>query len=530
MRQARPFRPETVRDTAGQTFAADVLASVVVFLVALPLCLGIALASGVPPALGLVTGIVGGIVVGFLQGSPLQVSGPAAGLTVVVLEIVGDHGTASLGAIVLAAGIIQVAAGVLRGGRWFRAVPPSVVHGMLAGIGILIVTGQFHAMIDHKPPGGGLDNLLAIPSSLAKVFAQGGTSPLPHTEAALVGLLTILAIAGWSRFRPERLRVVPGALVAVALATAVVNAFGLEVARVQLPGSLLAGTIRPRLTDLLDPAVWATALGVAAVASAETLLCAGALDRLHRGPRANYNRELLAQGAGNAVCGLVGALPMTAVIVRSSTNVQAGGRTRTSTILHGVWILLFATLARHALGLIPVSCLAAVLVATGWKLVDRSAVRELRNHGPSELAAYGVTVAGIVVVDLLVGVLAGLAVAVAILLLRLSQLSIDVEHLPEQGMSRLHLRGSATFLRLPDIAEALNGIPADAEVHVHLDDLAYLDHATVELLAHWEETHRERGGQVFMDWDDLHRRRSGPLREIVLPDGRSAGELPANPL
>jgi MFS superfamily sulfate permease-like transporter len=144
-----------------------------------------------------------------------------------------------------------------------------------------------------------------------------------------------------------------------------------------------------------------------------------------------------------------------------------------------------------------------------------------------------VTVAGIVVVDLLVGVLAGLAVAVAILLLRLSKLSIDVEHMPEQGMSRLHLRGSATFLRLPDIAEALGDIPGDAEVHVHLDELAYLDHATIELLAHWEKTHRGRGGQVFMDWDDLHRRRSGPLREdmeIVLPDERDAEKEPASPM
>ncbi|MGH2706940.1 MAG: SulP family inorganic anion transporter, partial [Actinomycetota bacterium] len=402
-------------------------------------------------------------------------------------------------------------AGLLRGGRWFRAVPPAVVHGMLSGIGILIVGSQFHAMIDDTPREGGLANLLAIPESLAKTFTV--RQDLPHTEAAIVGLITLVVIVGWSRFVPARLRVVPGALVAVTVATAVVNLLGLAVARVEIPRNILAEAIRPHPHDLFDPRVWMTALGLAVVASAETLLCASALDRLHRGPRSNYNRELAAQGMGNAVCGLLGSLPMTAVIVRSSTNVQAGGRTRASAIMHGVWILLFATLGRDVLRLVPISSLAAVLVVTGWKLVDRHAVRELYRHGRSELVTYTVTVATIVATDLLVGVLAGFGVAVALLLLRLSRLHIDVEHVPEQDLSRLHLRGSATFLSLPDIAEALDGIPADAEVHVHLDQLAHLDHAALEILANWERTHEERGGRVMIDWDDVHRcRRLGSRR------------------
>jgi MFS superfamily sulfate permease-like transporter len=498
------------------TVAADFLASVVVVLVALPLCLGIALASGVPPALGLVTGLVGGLVVGFLQRSPALVSGPAAGLTVVVLEIVQDRGLRSLAAIVLAAGVIQVAAGLLRGGRWFRAVPPAVVHGMLAGIGVLIAASQFHAMFDVKGHQTGAENLLAIPGTIAKAFGLGG--PV-HAAPAAVGLLTILAIVAWPRLAPKRLRIVPAALVAVALATAVANVLHLGVPHIQVPGDLLAEAAHPRAGDLLDVSIWLAALGLAAVASAETLLCAGALDKLRRGgARSDYNRELVAQGAGNAVCGLFGALPMTAVIVRSSTNVLAGGRTRLSPILHGLWILVFASLGQGVLRLIPVASLAGVLIVVGFKLVDRHAVQELRRQGMPELATYAVTLVTMVVTDLLTGVLAGVGLAVAFLLSRLSHLRIDIEHAVEQGLTRLHLRGSATFLRLPDIAETLESLPPDTEVHVHLEQLAHLDHATMELLATWEGDHRERGGRVVIDWDDVHRRRRTPHREVVGPD------------
>jgi MFS superfamily sulfate permease-like transporter len=170
------------------------------------------------------------------------------------------------------------------------------------------------------------------------------------------------------------------------------------------------------------------------------------------------------------------------------------------------------------LRLIPVASLAGVLVVVGCKLVDRHAVRELRRHGIGELATYGVTLVSMVVTDLLTGVLIGLGLAVALLLYRLSHLRIDIEHAVDQGLTRLHLRGSATFLRLPDIAETLEGLPPDTEVHVHLEQLAHLDHATMELLATWEGDHRERGGRVVIDWDDVHRRRGTPLREVVEPD------------
>jgi MFS superfamily sulfate permease-like transporter len=391
------------------TFLSDLLASLVVFLVALPLCLGIAIASGVPPALGLITGIVGGLVVGFLQGSPISVSGPAAGLTVIVAGIVAKGGVVLLSAVCLAAGLLQIIAGLTRSGRWFRAVPPALIHGMLAGIGVLIVAAQAHVMVDDEPAGHGLENLVRLPGALVAIFRGDAR----HTEAALIGLLTIGALLAWKRFAPGRLRFVPATLVGVALATLVTNIAGLPIARVDVPADVFSagqffGWEGLRLLGRLD--TWSTAFGLAVVASAETLLCVGAVDRMAGAPPTDYDRELRAQGVGNTVCGLLGALPMTAVIVRSSTNLQAGARTRVSTILHGSWLLALVALAPWVLRYVAVSSLAAVLVYTGWKLIDRAALAEFRRQGGSELMVYAVTLVAIVATDLLIGIIVGVIV------------------------------------------------------------------------------------------------------------------------
>lgn len=393
-----------------QTLLSDFLASLVVFLVALPLCLGIAIASGVPPALGLITGVVGGLLVGALQGSPVTVSGPAAGLTVIVAGIVAEGGVVLLSAVSLGAGLLQIGAGLLRSGRWFKAVPPALIHGMLAGIGVLIVAGQFHVMVDDRPSRHGLDNIVRVPDAVLAIFNGDAV----HTEAACIGLLTIAVLLAWRRYAPGSLQRVPATLVGVGVATLVTNLGDLPIARVDIPSGVLTAGERlghEALALLGRFDTWATAFGLAAVASAETLLCAGAVDRLHTGPPTDYDRELRAQGVGNAVCGLLGALPMTAVIVRSSTNVQAGGRTRASTMFHGLWLLALVTLVPTVLRLVAVSSLAAVLVFTGWKLIDRGALAELRRRGGSDLLVYGATLTGIVAADLLVGVILGLVVA-----------------------------------------------------------------------------------------------------------------------
>lgn len=496
----------------GATLKPDLLASVVVFLVALPLCLGIANACGLPPALGLITGIVGGILVGVLAGCPLQVSGPAAGLVVVVAGIVQDEtlGPAMLGVIVLAAGLLQLVAGCLRLGQWFRAVSPAVVEGMLAGIGVLIFASQFHVMVDDRPQRDGIANLLSIPTAVAKgVF---DTSDTPHQEAALIGLLTIVTLVLWQLFRPRRLQTLPAQLVAIVAATAVCSVFDLPIARVPMPENL-AATIGLPTWDLLqrvtEGPVLVAIFTVAFIASAETLLCATAVDGMHTGPRTRYDRELAAQGVGNLICGLVGALPMTGVIVRSAANVQAGARTRLSAILHGFWLLLTAVLFAAVLRQVPVAALAAVLVYTGFRLVNLQVIRELWRWGWSEVAIYLCTLIAVVATDLLQGVLLGLALSVVKLLHRFTHLRLRMEADERRGRMVLWIEGSATFLRLPQLAATLEQVPPGTELHVHIERLTYIDHACLELLANWETQHQAVGGRLVLDWNSLHARFHG---------------------
>ena len=360
----------------------DFAASIVVFLVAMPLCMGIAIASGVPPEKGLITGIIGGIVVGALAGSPLQVSGPAAGLAVIVFELVRDLGLSALGPILVLAGLIQLIAGAMKLGGWFRAISPAVVHGMLAGIGVLIVVGQFHVLFDAKPLPNGLSNLTAMPARLL------GLTPSPSLGAAelafAIGLLTIGGMLLWDKFKPATLKLLPGALIGVLLGTLVAFALGLPVARVNVPESIVGAIAPPQglLASWANPAILIAAVAIAFIASAETLLSAAAVDKMHNGVRTDYNKELRAQGVGNLLCGAAGALPMTGVIVRSSANVQAGAITRLSTILHGIWILGFVALLPWILREIPMASLAAVLVVTGWRLVHVGHVRSLlKSYG-----------------------------------------------------------------------------------------------------------------------------------------------------
>ena len=244
----------------GGTLTRDFTASIVVFLVAMPLCMGIAIASGVPPEKGLITGIIGGIIVGLLAGSPLQVSGPAAGLAVIVFEFVREHGLAALGPVLLLAGILQLVAGMLRMGGFFRSISPAVVHGMLAGIGALIVIGQFHILFDDRPMSSGLENIAAMPGQIL------GLSPfnLQSTEYALfIGLVTIGVMLGWEKFRPKSLKLVPGALLGVGAATLIAWAAGLPISRVDVPASIMGAGDAPTdagwLAPLAQPGLLVTA-------------------------------------------------------------------------------------------------------------------------------------------------------------------------------------------------------------------------------------------------------------------------------
>ena len=496
------------------TLPRDLLASVVVFLVALPLCMGIAIASGMPPAKGLITGIVGGLVVGWLAGSPLQVSGPAAGLAVLVFELVREHGMAMLGPILVLAGLLQLCAGRLRLGCWFRVTAPAVVYGMLAGIGALIVMSQVHVMFDARPQASGLENLLAFPETLINALAQVG--PGSGLAAAALGLGTIACMWGWERWRPQSLRFLPGALIGVSLATLASLALALDVQRVTVPATLgeAIDWLRPAdLLGLADPQILLAALVVAFVASAETLLSAAAVDRMHGGPRSDLDRELSAQGVGNLLCGVLGALPMTGVIVRSSANVQAGARTRLSAVLHGGWLLAFVALLPMVLQSIPVAALAGVLVFTGFKLVDAKAMRGLLRYGRAPLLIYAATALGIVAFDLLSGVLIGFALTLAKLAWKASRLKIALVQ-GALGEAELRLTGAATFLRVPQLARVLEGVAPGTRLQVPLDNLSYIDHACMELLEDWGRAAQRQGGALQIEPRALNRRLEGRLLSL----------------
>ncbi|MDV3456340.1 SulP family inorganic anion transporter [Sphingomonas sp. HF-S4] len=489
----------TTETRATGWVARDLTASVVVFLVAMPLCMGIAIASGVPPEKGLITGIIGGIVVGALAGSPLQVSGPAAGLAVIVFELVRDQGLSALGPILILAGAIQVAAGIFRLGGWFRAISPAVVHGMLAGIGVLIVIGQYHVLFDAKPLSSGIDNLLAMPGRLLGLSADLRAAEL----ALMLGLTTIAAMIGWEKFRPATLKLVPGALIGVVAATLIAFSLGLDVTRVTVPENIVAAVSLPQngfLSQFLNPAILTAAVAIAFIASAETLLSAAAVDRMHDGVRTDYNKELRAQGVGNLLCGAAGALPMTGVIVRSSANVQAGATTRLSTIMHGVWILGFVALLPWLLREIPMAALGAVLVVTGARLVNFSHAKHLfKDYGLLPVAIWAVTLILVVAQDLLTGVLVGIALSMLELLPHVRRLRLKVDaHDHDQGRT-ITLDGAATFVALPKLSERLESTPAGSPVRLDLTRCSAVDHTVAELLRDWSSRRRARGDEVAID-------------------------------
>ncbi|MEU3302557.1 SulP family inorganic anion transporter [Streptomyces sp. NPDC006678] len=465
----------------GRHVRADLTASLVVFLVALPLCVGVAVASGVPAELGLITGIVGGIVTGLLPGSSLQVSGPAAGLTVLVYTAVHEYGLSALGVIVLGAGLLQLVLGALRLGRWFRAISVAVVQGMLAGIGLVLIAGQLYAMADATAPGGGLADLAGLPELVVRTVTSQ-TALL----ALAVGIGTARLIAMWPRM-PARMRVVPGQLVAVGAATALTVVFDLPIHRVEVTG-LLQAIQPPGLADagrLANVGFAATVIAFALIASAESLFSASAVDRLHRGRRTDYDKELMAQGAGNTVCGVLGALPMTAVIVRSATNVQAGAKTKLSRVMHGVWLLLFAAFLPQALSYVPTAALAGVLIHAGWKLIPLKELAPLWRDHRGEAVVLVVTAGAIVTTTMFEGVLIGVLLAVVKTAWAMSHVHISVSD-SGMGAVRVRLTGNATFLRLPRILDTLEALP-QRQVELDLSGVRHLDHACMTALQSWAD-------------------------------------------
>jgi MFS superfamily sulfate permease-like transporter len=376
---------------------------------------------------------------------------------------------------------------------------------MLAGIGVLIFAGQFHVMVDDNPPGsgqafGGIRNLATIPVAIWK-----GLTEEDHQAAASLGVLTILTIVAWATYGPKKLKFVPAPLIGVLVTSITAGVLGLDVKYITLPDNLFAAISLPTTDSwsrLLDWSILGAGLALAMVASAESLLTATAADTMQQhAPRTKYDRELAAQGIGNVLCGFLGALPITGVIVRTGANIQAGAQTRLATMLHGAWLLVFAIFFPFVLRMIPVGSLAAILVYTGYKLVNPKPVKELMKYDRSEVAIYTATLVTVVVVDLLTGILVGLGLALVKLIYTFTHLSVRV--VEESDRTILYLEGAATFLRLPKLAQVLDQVPASTELHVHFEELTYIDHACLDLLMNWEKMHEATGGTLTIDWDSL---------------------------
>ncbi|RLU80592.1 transporter [Streptomyces griseocarneus] len=480
------------------TWRQDLLASAVIFLIAVPLSLGIALATGAPLRSGLIAAAVGGVVAGLLGGAPLQVSGAATGLVVVTAELVQRYGWRATCAITVLAGLAQLALGAARVARAALAVSPAIVHGMLAGIGASIALGQLHVVLGGSPYSSAPANLAALPSVLTD----------PHPSALLVGAITLAVLIAWPRLpgRAGRLvRTVPAPLAAVAVATAA--ATGLTLPRVSLPGSLpeWAPHALPALPSGPMLGVFAAVLTVTLVASMESLLSAVAVDRLRaeqpgagatidgRADSAALDRELLGQGAANVVSGMLGGLPVAGGALRGSANVRAGAATRKSTVLHGIWVLACAALLASVLELIPLAALAALVMAAGVRMVSFAHIRHVQRH--REFPMYAATLASVVLFGVLQGLMVGVVVAGFLSLRRLTHTHITVKE--EENSHRVVVSGQLTFLAVPRLSRALGQVPVGANVAVELSG-SFMDHAAYDTLQSWSNAHRSQGGWVTL--------------------------------
>jgi carbonic anhydrase len=445
--------------------------------------LGIAFASGAPLVAGLIAAVVGGVVAGLLGGSPLGVSGPTAGQTVIIAEAIQRFGWPAACAITVLAGGVQLVLGMSRVARGALAISPAIVHGMLAGIGVTIVLAQLHVVLGGDMQTAPLDNLVELPGQVLNVSG----APM------VVGLLTVGLLVVWPRL-PAAFRRVPGPLAAVAGVTVLSVVTGMTLDRVGVPDHALRLDFVPALPAGEWVAFTLTVLMIAVMASMESLLSAVAADKLHGGQRANLDRELIGQGTANIVSGSLGGLPVTGVIIRSSTNIAAGARTRASAVLHGLWILLFVVLLAALLRTIPLAALAGLLIYVGARLIDLDHIRAVRRHG--DLLVYLVTLAGVVVLDLMSGVLLGLGVAAVLTLRRLLWTGIRAEH--DRDGWRIVVEGALAAVSIPRLSAVLGRIPPGATVTLELV-VDYLDHAAFDTLSAWQQAHERTGGTVRVE-------------------------------
>lgn len=511
----------------------DLPASVVVFLVALPLCLGIALASGAPLFSGILSGIIGGIVVAFFSGSQLSVSGPAAGLTVIVLNAITQLGSFDifLMAVVLA-GLMQILLGILKAGTIGNYFPNSVIIGMLAAIGIILILKQLPHAVGYDADFEGDETFVqpdkentftAILSAFSK-FTGG---------AVIISLISIAVLILWPKVK--KLAIIPAPLIVVALGIVLAqlfknSSFALKAEQlVQIPVVTNLNDFKglftfPDFTALTNPKLWTVAVTIAIVASLETLLSLEAVDKIDPIKRISpTNRELVAQGIGNTLSGLIGGLPMTAVIVRSSANVNSGARTKVSAILHGFFLMLAVLAIPMLINKIPLSCLAAILLFIGYKLAKLSLFTQMWKDGKDQFIPFAVTILAVVFTDLLIGVGVGLAVAI-IFLLRTNFRNpyfYTIDKSEGKDIIRIKLAQEVSFLNKGAIEYILTHVPPNKTVIIDGTASLFIDKDVLDAIFNFE--HHANTKNIKVELINIHERYSVPklhdvaekLKEII---------------
>jgi carbonic anhydrase len=489
------FSPKSLRQ--------DLIAGLVVFLVALPLCLGIALACKAPPFSGLIAGIVGGILVGILSGSHTSVSGPAAGLVAVVIAQAAKLGTFEVFTLaVLLAGGIQVVAGLLRAGNLAAFFPSSVIKGLLAAIGVLLILKELPHVVGHdKDPEGEMS--FFQPDQRNTFTEYIDMIDDFQTGSAIIGIIAILLIVAWDRVKFLKKSIVPAPLVVVGLGIALSELFKLIGPRLDIDESHMVavpvassaqeflGFFKlPDFTALGRTDVYFAAVTIAIVASLETLLNLEAVDKLDPQQRTSpSNRELIAQGCGNTVSGFLGGLPITSVIVRSSVNINAGGRTKLSAIFHGVLLLLCIAFLASFLNRIPRSCLSAILLMTGIKLASPKLFKEMWKGGKQQFIPFIATVIAIVLTDLLVGVLIGLATSIGFILYSNYHRPLNKyveKHLGGEVL-RVELANQVSFLNRAALQQTLEEVPPGGHIMLDASQTAYIDPDILDMIREFRE-------------------------------------------
>lgn len=526
-----------------KNFKDDIPASIVVFLVAMPLCLGIALASGAPLYSGLISGIIGGIVVGSLSGSALGVSGPAAGLAVIVLAAIKDLGSYELflTAVVLA-GILQILMGYIKAGIIAYYFPSAVIHGMLAGIGISIFMKQIPHAFGYDKDYIGDDAFLQADgeNTLSELYHMLGSI---HFGAIAVSLISLAVLILWETQYFKQLKFtkfIPGPLVVVA-AGILLNYFFASNPTLFIEGEHLvqipvAGTIgeffsnfsSPDLSGLSNYKVYSIAFILAVVASLETLLSVEASDKQDSLKRVTpTNRELKAQGVGNLVCGLIGGLPVTQVIVRSSANQQSGGKTKASTVFHGILLLISIIIFPSILNLIPLATLAAILLLVGFKLAKPALFQKIYKQGMGQFIPFLVTVVGILFINLLAGIGMGMVVAIFVILHNNYKVSYKMQKRTVNGeeIVRIILSEDVSFLNKAPIQKTLIELPNNTTVEIDARYTYFIHHDVMEIIEDFKINALARNIKVITlevtedkerrDWVETHPIQNNQLEHIT---------------